>query len=111
MGLTSCSHNAASPPNVCTKAQATHVHKMSKSAGILVFKRLKCSTTACKVFKMGACVDVGTDEFSSIYQEQITDVVTETTAWAALAVDKVGTTAGTCSTADQALADNAIRAF
>lgn len=36
----------------CTKLAARHLHKMSKSAGVLMMKRMKCDDEGCSVFKV-----------------------------------------------------------
>jgi hypothetical protein len=71
----------------CTKLSARHLHKMSKSVGVLMMKRIKCDDEGCAVFKAGKCFDVGQDVFSNINNDRMMDKMgDETQEWASLAV-------------------------
>lgn len=45
-------------PRVCQKMAIIHVPEMSRSAGVLVMKRVTCIGSKCAVFKVGTCIDV-----------------------------------------------------
>jgi len=55
----------------CTKAQVLHPHGSKRSVGTLILKRTVCDGGACKVFKVGRCVDVGKDVWRSIWNQMI----------------------------------------
>ena len=45
-------------PEVITKAAVIHAHEMSRTAGVLLFKRMVCNGKKCSVFKSGLCIDI-----------------------------------------------------
>jgi hypothetical protein len=45
---------------VITKAAVVHVDRMSRNAGILVYKRVSCFAKKCAVLKTGLCLDLAT---------------------------------------------------
>lgn len=64
---------------LCTKAAVLHPNRMSKKAGVLVMKRLRCNHNhECAVFKAGLCINVGKDVWSSELNTKIKDLKTET---------------------------------
>merc|ERR1712166_862642 len=89
----------------CTKATATHVHHASPASGIMIMKRIRCTTSAdshddCATFKVGICLDVGSDVFNHKFNGAITDIQTQTKAWLAKALPIVGGTATECTNTD-----------
>ena len=48
LGLQDCTPDG----RICTKIMARHLHKMKKSAGVLMMKRIKCDNSSCSVFKV-----------------------------------------------------------
>jgi len=85
----------------CTKATAGHVHHASPASGIMIMKRIRCTTSAdshddCATFKVGICLDVGSDVFNHKHNGAITDMKTQTKAWLAKALPIVDGTATEC---------------
>jgi len=92
----------------CTKATATHVHLASPASGIMIMKRIRCTTSAdghddCATFKVGICLDVGSDVFGHDFNNYIgsADVIqTKTKEWLAKALPIVDGTATECTNTD-----------
>jgi hypothetical protein len=62
-----CGNSFSPAGTLCTKANVFHENFMSRSAGMLFYKRMVCTGTSCKVWKTGVCMNVGTNVWSSIY--------------------------------------------
>jgi len=115
LGLQKCTTDKA----ICTKMKSGHSDLMSKSAGLLVMKRVKCTSTSCTSIKSGKCYDAGEDVFDHIWDETNAGQGTHTNTlqeknsiWAEkiTAQLKAGTT-NECSAADQAIAESVIRGY
>jgi len=91
----------------CTKLAAQHLHKMSKSAGILVMKRMKCDDeVGCSVFKAGKCFDVGQDVFATHLNDWNPNLTDEAQQWASLVVAQLK--AGTATVCGNTTTDHDI---
>jgi len=108
LGLQECTTDR----KTCTKLAARHLYRMSKSAGVLMMKRIKCDEEGCAVFKAGKCFDVGQDVFSSKSNIRMVDMGDETQEWASLVVAqlKAGTTSE-CGRGDQKIATAGILGY
>jgi len=108
LGMQMCT----SDRKTCTKLAARHLYRMSKSAGVLMMKRIKCDEKGCAVFKAGKCFDVGQDVFSSKSNIRMVDMGDETQEWASLVVAqlKAGTTSE-CGRGDQKIATAGILGY
>merc|ERR1740117_989692 len=74
----------------CTKATATHVHWATRASGMMIMKRIRCTRSAdghddCATFKVGICLDVGSNVFNHKHTGDITDMKTQIKAWLAKA--------------------------
>jgi len=97
LGIQECTDDG----KTCTKLSARHMHKMTKSAGVLMMKRMKCDEVGCSVFKAGKCFDVGEDVFShEMNGANSANFDNENRQWASLVVSQLKAgTATVCGTA------------
>ena len=85
---------------------------MSRNAGVLMYKRLKCEGETCYVYKSGRCVNVGVNVYPNIWNNYNGDMKTVNMRFGELAEKllKEGADAA-CNEADEKIATSGIMAY
>ena len=97
---------------MCTKVSTTHLHGMSRNAGVLMYKRLKCEGETCYVYKSGRCVNVGVNVYESIWNTNMGDLTKKNMRLGELAEKLLKEGADVaCNEDDEGRANAGIRAF
>lgn len=85
-GTVSCGLAIKPSGILCTKMFAHHENFMTRSAGVLAYKRIICKDHTCTTFKLGLCIDVGKKVWSTEYNDQNKRFTRDAEAFAKAAV-------------------------